>query len=130
MELLAGIEGIRALKEPCEIDFYTDSEYLRKGITEWMKGWKVRGWQTRDKQPVKNSDLWRELDRVQATHKITWRWVKGHAGNEHNERCDELARGAVLAIRRSHRPEQLKSLLKAFKQAAEAPAPARSAALF
>lgn len=129
MELMAAIRGIGALKEPCEIEFYTDSEYLRKGITEWVKGWKVRGWQTRDKQPVKNADLWRELDRVQAMHRMTWRWVKGHAGHQHNERCDTLAREAVAAIRRAHTKAELKEKLKAFKAANEAHAATATGAL-
>jgi len=115
MELMAAIRGIGALKEPCEIECFTDSEYLRKGITEWLRIWKVRGWRTRDRQPVKNADLWQELDRVQAMHRLTWRWVKGHAGNPCNERCDALAREAVAAIRRSHPPAELQERLRAFK---------------
>jgi len=116
---MAAIRGISALKEPCEIEFFTDSEYLRKGITEWLKIWKVRGWQTKGRQPVKNADLWRELDRVQAMHRLTWHWVKGHAGNRYNERCDALAREAVAAIRRSYTRSELKERLKAFKAAEE-----------
>ena len=117
MELMAAIAGLGALKEPCEIAFYTDSEYLRKGISEWIKGWKARSWQTREKTPVKNGDLWRALDAAAACHKIEWRWVKGHAGHEHNERCDVLAREAVGRVRQQHRPEQLKALLAEFKGA-------------
>jgi ribonuclease HI len=122
MELRAAIEGLRALKEPCAIEVFTDSEYLRKGITEWVDGWKKRGWQTRDKQPVKNEDLWRELDAISARHTIRWRWVKGHAGHDQNERCDQLAREAVIAVRRQYRPEELKALLAAFKSPKLAPA--------
>lgn len=95
MELQAAIEGLRILKEPCRIVFHTDSEYLRKGITEWVAGWKARGWITRTKEPVKNVDLWQALDAVRQGHEIEWRWVKGHAGNLYNERCDELATAAV-----------------------------------
>ncbi len=95
MELQAAIEALRVLKEPCRIEFYTDSEYLRKGITQWLKGWKAKGWITREKQPVKNDDLWKALDHAQTCHEIDWRWVKGHAGHDLNERCDLLAREAV-----------------------------------
>lgn len=119
MELSAAIAGLGALKEPCEIVCYTDSEYLRKGISEWIKGWKARGWRTRDKKPVKNDDLWRALDAATAGHQIEWRWVKGHAGHEHNERCDVLAGEAIARMRREHRPDQLKAHLHAFKQQAE-----------
>ena len=119
MELQAAIGGLTTLKEPCEIEFYTDSEYLRKGITEWIAGWKVRGWQTRGKTPVKNCDLWRALDAARTGHKIEWRWVKGHAGHEHNERCDTLAGEAIAKVRQQHRPEQLKALVGEFKRQAE-----------
>lgn len=125
MELQAAIGGLTALKESCEIEFYTDSEYLRKGISEWIAGWKARGWKTRGKTPVKNDDLWRALDAARVGHKIEWRWVKGHAGHEHNERCDALAGEAIAKVRQQHRPEQLKALLDAFKKQAEgAEAPA------
>ena len=116
---MAAIAGLGILKEPCEIEFYTDSEYLRKGISEWIAGWKARGWQTRGKTPVKNCDLWRALDSAVVGHKIQWRWVKGHAGHEHNERCDTLAREAVLKVRAQHRPDQLKALLAEFKRKTE-----------
>jgi ribonuclease HI len=95
MELQAAIGALQTLKEPCRIKFFTDSEYLRKGITQWLKGWKAKGWVTMQKQPVKNDDLWKALDLAQSCHEIEWCWVKGHAGNEYNERCDELARNAV-----------------------------------
>jgi len=129
MELMAAIGGLTVLKEPCEIEFYTDSEYLRKGISEWIKGWKARGWQTRGKTPVKNDDLWRALDAATQGHKIDWRWVKGHAGHEHNERCDILAGEAIAKVRQQHRPEQLKALLGEFKRKSEG-APVASDALF
>ncbi|MEI6350392.1 MAG: ribonuclease HI [Verrucomicrobiota bacterium] len=115
MELSAAIQGLRALKEPCQIELWTDSEYLRKGITEWLAGWKARGWKTRDKTPVKNSDLWRELDSATSGHQINWRWVKGHAGHEHNERCDTLAQEAIFKVRKEHGPVRLKTALAAFK---------------
>lgn len=115
MELTAAIAGLGALKEPCEIELFTDSEYLRKGISEWIAGWKARGWITRTKTPVKNGDLWRALDAARQGHKVTWRWVKGHAGHEHNERCDALAGEAIARICREHRPDQLKALLREFK---------------
>lgn len=95
MEMTAAIEALKALKRPCQIEFYTDSEYLRKGITEWMRSWKRRGWKTAAKKPVKNQDLWRELDIVIQEHQINWHWVRGHAGHRENERVDQLARAAI-----------------------------------
>lgn len=91
MELAAAIEGLRALKRPSRVDLYTDSQYLRKGITEWLQSWKARGWRTAAKKPVKNVDLWRQLDREVARHQVSWHWVKGHSGNPGNERADYLA---------------------------------------
>jgi ribonuclease HI len=91
MELLAAIKALQALTEPCEVDLYTDSQYLRKGVLEWMANWKQRGWKTSAKQPVKNQALWQELDTVINKHKIKWHWVKGHSGHEGNELADELA---------------------------------------
>jgi ribonuclease HI len=121
MELRAAIEGLRALKQPCAVDLFTDSEYLRNGITQWIKGWKARGWFTKDKKPVKNADLWRELDSACARHQVTWGWLKGHAGHTDNERCDVLAGEAIQAIRARHDSAALKSALDTFK-AANAPA--------
>ncbi len=95
MELQAAIEALRALREPCRIELFTDSTYLRHGVTRWLREWKAKGWTTRKREPVKNEDLWKELDRVQADHAIEWRWVRGHAGHALNERCDQLAREAV-----------------------------------
>jgi ribonuclease HI len=92
MELLAAISALEALKRHCEVDLHTDSQYLRGGVTGWMFGWKKNGWRTADRKPVKNEDLWRRLDDATQTHKIDWRWVKGHAGDAMNERADELAR--------------------------------------
>jgi ribonuclease HI len=99
MELQAAIEALKALKEPCEVEFYTDSEYLRKGVTRWLSIWKRNGWRTLSRQPVKNDDLWRVLDACAAKHQITWKWLKGHAGHSGNERCDQLATREVVRIR-------------------------------
>ncbi len=98
MELTAVIEALIALKRPCNVTLYLDSEYVRKGITEWIHGWKARGWKTAAKQPVKNAELWQKLDAVvsQSGHKIVWKWVKGHAGDPGNERADALANKGVL----------------------------------
>lgn len=95
MELQAAIEAFGALKKPCKVEFYTDSEYVKNGITKWVKGWKRNGWLTTTKQPVKNEDLWRLLDERVAGHEVNWHWLKGHAGHKENERCDELARAQV-----------------------------------
>ena len=96
MELTAVIEALGALKRTCEVTIHTDSQYVRKGITEWIHGWKQRGWLTADRKPVKNADLWRRLDSMASVHHIDWRWVKGHAGDPGNERADALAnRGAA-----------------------------------
>ncbi|WP_142847347.1 ribonuclease HI [Telmatospirillum sp. J64-1] len=92
MEMMAVIQGLSALTRPCKVAVYTDSQYVQKGISEWIKGWKARGWKTADKKPVKNEDLWKALDEAAARHSITWHWVKGHAGHPENERADELAR--------------------------------------
>jgi ribonuclease HI len=95
MELTAAISALEALKRECEVDLHTDSQYLRQGVTGWMFGWKKNGWRTADRKPVKNEDLWRRLDEATARHKIDWRWVRGHAGDEMNERADELARAGM-----------------------------------
>jgi len=92
MELTAAIESIKSLKGPYKVDIYTDSQYLRLGITQWMKNWKSRGWKTANKKPVKNQDLWMKLDKAIKPHKIEWHWVRGHVGNRDNERVDRLAR--------------------------------------
>jgi ribonuclease HI len=104
MELTAAIKGLEALKEPCVVDLYTDSQYLRQGITEWLPVWKERGWRTYGKKPVRNQDLWQALDRLVAKHDVTWHWVKGHAGDPLNERCDFLAAEASHALRASTYP--------------------------
>ncbi len=92
MELMAAIEALNALKQACAVDLYTDSQYVKGGMTGWIHGWKKNGWKTSAKKPVKNSDLWIALDEAVARHKIEWHWVKGHAGHPENERADELAR--------------------------------------
>ena len=99
MELTAVIRALEALKRPTEARIYTDSEYVRRGITEWVKNWKARGWKTADRKPVKNQDLWERLDALAAGHKIDWRWVKGHSGVPGNERVDRLANQAIDAMR-------------------------------
>jgi ribonuclease HI len=95
MEMTAAIEALTALKRPCRVKLYTDSQYLRDGITRWLPQWKSRGWRTADKKPVKNVDLWQLLDAAAAPHRIDWIWVRGHAGHSENERADALARGAI-----------------------------------
>ncbi len=98
MELTAVISALEALKRPVPVKLYTDSEYVRRGITEWLKSWKARGWKTADKKPVKNQDLWERLDVVAAQHQIEWHWVKGHSGVPGNERVDRLANAAIDAL--------------------------------
>ncbi|RYG02669.1 MAG: ribonuclease HI [Caulobacteraceae bacterium] len=92
MELMAAIQALEALKKPCKVELHTDSTYVMKGISEWIHGWKKRGWLTADRKPVKNDDLWRRLDVARGKHDVTWKWVKGHAGHPLNERADALAR--------------------------------------
>jgi ribonuclease HI len=99
MELRAAIEGLEALKEDCEVEVITDSEYLKNGITKWIHGWKRNGWKTASKKPVVNQDLWEELDDLVARHQITWTWTKGHADHGDNNRCDELATAAARSAR-------------------------------
>lgn len=95
MELLAAINALNTLKEPCSVDLYTDSVYVRDGISRWIDGWKNNNWRTAAKKPVKNSELWQALDTARQRHEVRWHWVKGHAGHPENERCDELARKGV-----------------------------------
>ena len=120
MELSAAIAALGALKEPCEVEFYTDSQYVKNGVTKWMANWKRNGWRTQAKQPVKNADLWRELSAAVAAHKVQWHWVKGHAGDAGNERCDVLANEAIAHVKKSHTKEQLKTLLAEFSAAEKA----------
>ena len=98
MELMGVICALEALTRPCQVKIYTDSVYVQKGMTEWITGWKARGWRTADKKPVKNDDLWKKLDAVAAAHQIEWIWVKGHAGNAGNERADALANQGAAAF--------------------------------
>ena len=99
MELQAAIEGLKAIAPDDEITIVTDSEYMLKGITEWIHGWKRNGWRTAGKDPVKNVELWQRLDAAQARHKVTWKWIKGHAGHAENERADALARAGMAPFK-------------------------------
>jgi ribonuclease HI len=99
MELTAAIEALAALKRPCVVQLYTDSQYVRLGITEWLPQWKKRGWKTADRKPVKNADLWLRLEEQIGRHEVHWHWVKGHAGHPGNERADELANLGIAAMR-------------------------------
>ncbi len=99
MELIAAIEALDALRRPCVVDVYTDSAYVRGGITGWLNGWKRNGWKTADKKPVKNVELWQRLDEAARRHEIVWHWVKGHAGDPMNERADELARRGMAPFK-------------------------------
>lgn len=98
MELQAVIEGLKLLKRPCVVAVYTDSRYVQQGITEWIEGWKAKGWRTASKKPVKNDDLWKNLDALTQGHEVSWHWVKGHAGHAGNERADELANQGVEKV--------------------------------
>lgn len=98
MELMAVISALRALKRPCDVVIWTDSQYVQKGISEWIHGWKARNWMTAAKAPVKNADLWRQLDEIAGKHQVEWRWVKGHAGHPGNERADALANQGVETL--------------------------------
>jgi ribonuclease HI len=119
MELQAAIEALRSLKQPCVVEFFTDSKYVQNGIASWLAGWKRNGWLTSAKQPVKNADLWRSLDTAATPHRIKWRWLKGHAGHAENERCDVLANAAIDKIQAEHSSEQLKIRLREFTTAPE-----------
>ena len=120
MELMAAIASLSSLKEACDVTVHTDSQYLRQGITEWIHGWKARGWITSTRQPVKNSDLWRKLDVQTKRHKVTWKWLKGHAGHPENERCDALAGAEMEKIKTTYSREQLAAFLEAFRDAGAA----------
>jgi ribonuclease HI len=99
MELMAAIAALETLRRPMRVVLFTDSQYLRQGITEWIDGWRARGWRTADKRPVKNQDLWERLDAARKRHQVEWRWLKGHAGHAENERADELAREEIRRLR-------------------------------
>ena len=98
MELMAVIEALTALSRPCDVVLHTDSQYVQKGISEWIHGWKKRGWKTAAKEPVKNADLWQALDAAQARHQVEWRWVRGHNGHAGNERADQLANRGCASV--------------------------------
>lgn len=98
MEMMAVIEALKALKRPCKVRLHIDSQYVKKGLTEWMPGWLAKNWKTANKQPVKNQDLWQELNTLTQRHEITWIWVKGHAGDPGNERADSLANKGVASL--------------------------------
>ncbi len=119
MELTAAIEALKSLREPCDIDFHTDSEYLRQGMLSWLSQWKARGWRTASKKPVKNADLWRALDGEAARHRIRWHWVKGHSLQPENERCDELATREIDRLREELGEQQLRRALREFQSAEE-----------
>lgn len=119
MELQAAIEALNSLKEPCEVEFHTDSQYVKNGISQWMPNWKRNGWRTVSKKPVKNEDLWRALDSQVSKHKVTWHWVKGHAGHIGNERCDTLAGREIAAIRKQYTSDQLRLMVDQFAASIE-----------
>ena len=115
MELMAAIEALTALTEHSEVSLFTDSQYVKNGITQWIGGWKRKGWLTSTKEPVKNVDLWKRLDAVVAQHRVTWKWVKGHAGNADNERCDGLAGREIAKLKQAHSKDARQAALTTFK---------------
>jgi ribonuclease HI len=119
MELSAAICALQTLKEPCEVIIFTDSQYLRMGINEWIHSWRKRGWVTAKREPVKNADLWKALDAACKPHRIDWKWLKGHAGHPENERCDALAGAEIEKIKNTHTRQQLDALLKEFRKVDE-----------
>ncbi|MCC5842297.1 MAG: ribonuclease HI [Opitutales bacterium] len=122
MELLAAIEALRVLRETCHVILHTDSQYLKQGVTQWLAGWKRNGWRTRTREPVKNEDLWRHLDEVVTRHTVEWQWVKGHAGDEHNESCDALAQNAIAHLKKTATQAELRAALLVFQsERVEAP---------
>jgi ribonuclease HI len=114
MEMQAAISALKSLKEPCELILCTDSEYLRGRITEWLPRWKANHWRTADRKPVKNDDLWRQLEEATSGHRVTWQWLKGHVGHPDNERCDQLAAAEIVKVRGNHAQEKLAVLREAF----------------
>ena len=114
MEIQAAISALEALKESCEVTLFTDSEYLRQGITEWLPHWRANNWRTIDRKPVKNEDLWRQLYEAASQHQVTWKWLKGHVGHTENEQCDRLARAEVVKIRRQYSSDKLTAFRDAF----------------
>lgn len=114
MELTAAIKALRALKEPCSVDLHTDSQYLQKGMNEWLPKWKAKGWR-RGRQPIQNLDLWKSLDQESARHRVRWHWVRGHSNHPENERCDTLAVQAIDRIRDEMGPAGLARALREFR---------------
>ncbi|MFW6076284.1 MAG: ribonuclease HI [Hyphomicrobiales bacterium] len=104
MELMAAISALEALKRPCKVEIYTDSNYVKDGITRWIHNWRRNGWRTADRKPVKNAELWQRLDALMGSHEVDWRWVRGHAGHIENERADQLAREAMEPYKKARRP--------------------------
>jgi ribonuclease HI len=122
MEIQSALEALKSLKQSCEVELHTDSLYLKKGVTLWLAGWKANGWKTKARQPVKNADLWRALDAAAAPHQVQWKWVKGHAGHDLNERCDQLANAEIAHVKKSHTRAQLASALAEFVAQNQIPA--------
>jgi ribonuclease HI len=120
MELQAAIQALKALNRPCAVSLHTDSNYVRQGITGWIRGWKRNGWKTSTKEPVKNRDLWMALDELAGRHHIEWHWLKGHAGHRWNERCDELATAAIERLRRETPASVLREALAALRESGQA----------
>jgi len=118
MELLAAISALASLTERSEVSLFTDSQYVKNGITQWISGWKRKGWITSTKEPVKNVDLWKRLDAVVAQHRVTWKWVKGHAGNVDNERCDGLAGREIAKLKQQHSKADRQAALVTLKHPA------------
>jgi len=119
MELQAAIEALRALRRPSRVDFFTDSQYVKNGITMWIQGWKRKNWTGTGRKPVKNRDLWQALDAETDRHEVTWQWVKGHSGQAGNEQCDVLANAAMDRIVAEHSPSERKEALKRFQAETE-----------
>jgi len=117
MELQAAISALSALKEPCQVEIHTDSEYLKDGITKWVPYWKRNGWRTAERKPVKNDDLWKALDALATQHQAQWHWLKGHAGHADNERCDMLAQQEMVKIKSHYSPAHLAAAMEQFRQA-------------
>ena len=115
MEMRAAIESLATLTERSEVCVFTDSQYLKNGITKWISGWKRKGWLTAAREPVKNVELWKRLDELVAPHRITWKWVKGHAGNADNERCDGLAQREIAKLKQQHSRMARHAALTTFK---------------
>lgn len=112
MEMEAAIQALTRIKEPCEVELFTDSEYVRDGITKWIHAWKAKGW----KKKIKNKDSWQRLDEIAQKHKVRWHWVRGHAGNPLNERCDVLATSEAQKVQKAHSPQQLTDALAEFRK--------------